>query len=274
MKKILCTFPGKFGDLLWALPTVRAIAEANGGPVGLLISSEYYTLLPLITQQPYIDAVWGSEEWVLQQTAPITPWQPPDTTWLRSVYERYDQVIHLGYRSWPSAPLPLYTWEIAQDYGKTGMVELRRPWISVAEPMPLRRGLAVGFSDEWFELKYGITELLDRDPTIPALHDCVAPKGRWAQEAQRRTHNWASAAWLINSCELFLGCCSALHVLAVATGTTAILVEPNKDRWNPIFWPLGMDGPEVTVVRGGDGLPTFDARHTIELIRSRMEGRG
>ena len=29
---ILCTFPGKHGDLLWALPTVRAISEPEPDP--------------------------------------------------------------------------------------------------------------------------------------------------------------------------------------------------------------------------------------------------
>ena len=70
--------------------------------------------------------------------------------------------------------------------------------------------------------------------------------------------NWKEAAVII-------------VVLAVALGVPAVIVEPNPMRHNPIFWPLGMDGPQVTCVKGGDGKPTHDARHTADVLREKLK---
>jgi hypothetical protein len=72
---------------------------------------------------------------------------------------------------------------------------------------------------------------------------------------------------------VFLGDCSAWHVLAMAMGIPVVLVEPLEARWNPIFYPLGMDGPQVTMVRGNDGNPTFDARHVADALTRALASR-
>ena len=45
-------------------------------------------------------------------------------------------------------------------------------------------------------------------------------------------------------------------------------MEPNPQRHNDVFWPLGKTGPQVTQVLGGDGQWTFDARHVAEAIEA------
>src|SRR5665213_3309017 len=96
--RILCTFPGRYGDIGWALPTVRAISEAAGHPVDLLIAGEFESLLPLLRLQPYLGQVSANPHWGMSD-----PWEqgvpwPPGT---------YDQVYHLQYHGWPSRPLPM-----------------------------------------------------------------------------------------------------------------------------------------------------------------------
>ncbi len=51
MSCTLCTFPGRYGDIIWALPTVRGISEVEG-PVDLLIAGEFASIVPLLEQQP------------------------------------------------------------------------------------------------------------------------------------------------------------------------------------------------------------------------------
>ena len=84
--------------------------------------------------------------------------------------------------------------------------------------------------------------------------------------------NWVDAAAKIKKAKFFLGCCSALHVLACALGKSVVMVEPNAARHNPIFDPYGKTG-RVHLVCGNDGLPTHDSRHVREALLSTREQR-
>lgn len=272
--RICCTFPGKFGDILWALPTVRAISEYYQTPVTLVISGKYGSLKRLIEDQVgYIEDVVVDHAWEVVETAPMTPRTPP-----LGVPGIYDRVYHLGYDSWPSQPLPYeieriaqMAWVEAQPFGR---IDLQRPWIKVSA-LPAR-DLAVGFSDEWFELKTGVADLLSYRFRDRALWTSTQTgrtiiycngNNRWAQEGPwLYAKEWHEAACWISSARVLLACNSALHVLGVAVGTPVVVMEPAEARWNEIFWPLGVDGPQVYQVRGNDGKPTFDARHVGDLI--------
>lgn len=262
-KRILCTMPGRHGDILWSLPTVRAISEREGVKVSLALSAKYGSLKPLLARQPYIAEVRVLGAWGLAETAPITPRTPP--TLDADHDERdFDQVVHLGYEGWPSAPLPV---DIAQRAGVE--IDLARPWITPTFSIP-RHDICAGFTDEWFELKVGLYWLLFERfvqrarPLVQLVSLSNSP--RWNREKGTPELRWEGAAAYLATTRLFVGCCSALHVLAVAVGAPAVIVEPAAARLQEVFWPLGFDGPQVRVVRGGDGLPTFDARHTGDLI--------
>jgi hypothetical protein len=260
MSNTLVTFPGRAGDLLWALPTVRAISESLGSPVDLQIAGEFESLLELLRLQPYLGHVcanphWGMDSWL----APVVVGR--DTP--------YDQVIDLGYRRWPELALPFETQYTAQScYGLEAAVDLERPWITVADSFDVGR-LVSGWSDCHFELKVGLHSLISNSVRIPTV--LAAPGSRWVTERwgegeRASTYTWEEAASALTAADVFLGDCSALHVLAVALGKPCVLVEPMEARWNPIFYPLGMDG-RVKVVKGLDGKPTFDARHTADVLR-------
>lgn len=268
MPQILCTFPGRTGDLLWALPSVRAISETYGQPVDLVVSQKYGPgLKPLLQDQPYLRDVVVDTAWQVQETAPITPRAPQVDA------GTYDRVFHLGYETWPTPDLPtdIYDRATRQSDRRLGPLDLARPWITppaYAKDLDAT-DLAVGFTDEHFELKYGLYTLLfrrlmDAHPIINLSGAEMSP--RWRQEAESYAPDLRTAAAWLSRSRCFVGCCSALHVLAVALGVPAVVVEPNPHRHQAVFWPLGTTGPQVYLVLGGDGGWTWDARHTAETI--------
>lgn len=266
--KILCTFPGRAGDILWSLPTMRAISEYFEAPVDLQIAGEFASLAALLQHQAYIGAVLADVAWGL---TPPNEWQAPAIT-------GYDHVFHLGYRGWPDKPLAQYIYDQVAS-GWLEPLNLETPWLT-APPLQHshRTSMTIGFTEAHFELKYGLTKLLtdrwgtteywkraDRSEFLPVN---LSFGSRWANESLHQgSYSWAeSAAWIRNS-HVFFGCCSALHVLAVGLGTPVVLMEPMEARWNDIFYPLGKVGPQVTLVMGLDGKPTFDARHCWETLQ-------
>lgn len=262
MVGILCTFPGRFGDLLWALPTVRAISEQAGEPVDLQIGGEFASIVPLLREQPYIRFAHADPRWDASQ------WEAPA---LQSA-TKYDATYHLGYRRWPEHPLPLEVWTSAiAQHGALPTPDLARPWISLPPPPSDRLvSFTVGFTEAWFELKYGLYNLImhrySRRWTLNNGPVSVCTGGRWRVEAHHDGASWTSAAQWIKHSHVLLADCAALHVLGVALGVPVVICEPMEARWNPIFYPLGMAGAGVTVVTGNDGKPTFDARHVGDAL--------
>lgn len=269
---IACTFPGKHGDLLWALPTVRAVAEAVRTPVDLFLGAGIGGLQPLLAHQWYLRSVTALESWVVQDTAPASPRMPPEDA---CGWADYAHVFHLGYRGWPKLGLPFETehclWsQWPEALGPHPHIDLHRPWITNTQRLP-PADVCVGFTDEYFELKYGLVQLL-REHKVLRIAETCAPKSRWADEGNGVAISlpWIYVAAQIVSSKVFLGDCSALHVLACALGKRCVIMEPNEQRHNPIFWPYGMDGPQVTIVRGLDGRPTFDARHVRDAVEAAL----
>lgn len=263
--KIRCTFPGRHGDLLWALPTVRLISETYDTKVDLQIGREYAGIVPLLQLQPYLGEVWADPLWPGDRAVLEEGGQPPHEL------GGYDRTYHLGYPRWPTRPLPFETYDrISAGWTVPESELLRRPWITVP-PLAEQEAypLAIGFTTEWFELKVGLIEILGHTwARAQAINGymLVAPGSRWTTEQPYVARDWVLAAQQLQAAKVFLGDCSALHVLAVALGTPVVAMEPNPDRWNPIFWPLGTTGPAVTLVRGTDGKPTFDARHVKDAL--------
>lgn len=288
--RILCTVPGKHGDSLWAMPTVRAISEAAGAPVDFATSPKYAGILSLLQAQEYVEETFSIDAWEVQETAPMTPWRAP---YPAGAGELYDRTVHLGYRAWPDRPLPqcIYA-QTEREYPdlKMAPLDLGRPWIT-ATPAVLRRPIAVGFTDEWFELKVGLMHLLDRalatvtaeddeadvepDSYLFAWWPSAYPGNRWEREVGCLPRGgWVETAEDLAAARLFLGDCSALHVLACALGIPCVLMEPAEARWNDIFYPYGKHGPQVTLVHGNDGRPTFDARHVRDTIEAKLKEIG
>jgi hypothetical protein len=270
--KILCTFPGKIGDILWAMPTVRAISETYETPVHFRCSNDprFSSILPLLGQQSYLASAEALPTWSIREEgiAPMSP-RVPETIDGAS----YDLVFHLGYESWPEPSTAINIYRRAAYVAEVPLaaLDLQRPWIIPPYDLP-KTDLAIGFTDEHFELKYGLYLLIFQQRDRIALVNC-STSPRWRGEGQNTGYTWEStAAWLANA-TVFLGCCSAMHVLACAVGTPVVLMEPSEARWNEVFYPYGKTGPHVTLVLGGDGRPTFDARHVLDTVRARIAAK-
>lgn len=277
--RILVTCPGRHGDILWTLPVLRELERATGAAIDLGVSPKYQGICDLAKAQPYLADSYPLTGWEIEETAPMTPWLPP------TLPTGYDRVIHLGYRGWPSRPFPF------EHYGR--MIEqlppelplpptpdlspwlTREVWISPDRPI-----VAVGFTDEWLELKAGILlALAHRFRTVTFFLFVPWQPSRWSREYG---HSWPknvavcccdlrNVARLISSASVMLGCNSVQSHIATGLGVPVVMVEPASARHHPIFYPHGKDGPEVQLVKGNDGEPTFDARHVGDALAPHLE---
>lgn len=292
MSKILCTFPGKHGDILWALPTIREISRVAGEPVDLMIGAQFARMVGLLDRQSYLCTVWAEQDWVIQDTAPASPRIPPGVGRLEGW--SYAKIYHLGYPGWPALPLPAQTMLTAADLDAlpTPLAPYIDPWITPYREIAAseiqdhpRSGIYFGWTDEWLELKLGVMVLLQQGleragiDLRAAMH--THSTSRWvtellpAPQAGGWAASWIETAQEIASCQLYVGCLSAQWVLANALGIPCVVVEPNPHRHNPIFWwpgPTEKDGqPRNTMVLGNDGKPTFDARAVVTAVKQQLQ---
>lgn len=277
MSRILATSPGRHGDLLWALPTIRALSTFYERPIDLMLSKCYSSLADLLLHQNYLGEIHVNETWEIEEGAPITPREAP----LEGYQEIWERVYHLGYRGWPMRSLPLEIWEGAKsdlelhhgEYSGRG-VTLALPWISLPGQPPedtQPRSVVIGFTDEWIELKMGLA--LAAAAHFPEVKFRVmAPRGSRHSEWSRALPSnlvlyqggWLMAARMLARASLFFGCNSALWVLANAMGKRCVIVEPNGMRHNECFW---VESPRNKMLgRGLEPGATFDARGAMELL--------
>ena len=272
---ILCTFPGRHGDILWALPTVRAISETFDQPVDLALANNYDSLSTLISQQSYIGTCFPVPTWHYNEDV--------EGSHRPSRIDGYERIINLGRTGWPTGPLAQYTWETAQRLvpdQPIAPLDLDRPWIEIAANTHYADHVAVGWSQEHLELKMGILAALVRRtyPNQTFYMLCPTFGGRWAEwdhnaeessKLQFGYWDWLITAKILAGSRVFLGCQSALWVLANALGKTCVIMEPMEARWNPIFWCAH---PRNHRVIGNDGKPTFDARAVGDMLEEVLGG--
>lgn len=97
---IACSFPGKIGDALYSLPTVRQISKIYNTKIDFYTSTYCRGLKNLIEYQPYINKCIVSENYQIKRyDMGIQPWLMPINT------TGYDKVFHLGYKTVPNTSL-------------------------------------------------------------------------------------------------------------------------------------------------------------------------
>lgn len=269
MSKILCTFPGRTGDILWALPTVRMIARFFDTPVTLAVSKKYgdQSLLNLIEEQWYVESAISLPWWEVEESAPMGPRVPPALN-----EKEYDEIFHLGYEGWPKGELAKDIWErTALQLGSNEVLDMK-PWIIVPYKES-KKQIFCGWSQEWIELKMGVTAAVEN--AVFPRYKLVIAHGHGMRHAEWNAMfdatfavtNWMGAADLLQESQFYLGCLSAQWVLANAMGKRCVVVEPSEPRWHPVFW---REDEKNVMVRGGDGKPTFDARHVVEVVKKEI----
>jgi len=281
--RLLCTCPGRHGDILLALPTLRAIAERLDTVVDLVVSPPYVGVCALAEHQPYVGDAYSLDDWAIVESAPMSPREPP------TIPPDYDHVFHLGYDGWPELPLAYEHFRLLlkqwpATLGLPPEFDLLRPWLTAQPPVPIHPSVSLGWSPEWLELKVGLTTLVaQRFPDVQFRWIRPWGHGRWDEigtlgqalpsNALPVYSDFAEAAHQISRTHVFLGCNSALSHVATGLGVPVVLMEPAEARWHPIFYSYGQDGPEVRLVKGNDGRPTFDARHVGDALAEALKGR-
>ena len=279
--KILCTCPGRHGDILLAFPTLRALAERTNTAVALAVAPAYRGVCELALLQPYIAEAFAIPDWVIEEAAPITPYIP------QTIPPGYDLVFHLGYKGWPLQALAFEHYRLLLEQwpmrsGPMPTLDIVRPWLCRPYPPILDRPwVSLGWSEEWLELKIGITvALAHRFPQVqfqwirpwaPSRYDEIGSTGQALPKNVCIVHaGWAETARTIGRSRVFIGCNSAASHVATGLGVPVVMVEPAEARWHPIFYSYGAGGPQVTLVKGNDGRPTFDARHVGDALEKTL----
>lgn len=282
--------PGRYGDLLWALPAIRALAEFHAEAPRLILPTDpanttpMRAIVPLLERQEYIGRVDIDPAWSITQDAPRGPLYPP---------VKLPGMQALGYTSWPSRPLPYESAMVAGEeiYALAcSMPEhFFRPWIEVGGvPVFHNKRLLVHWTDRYFELKLGILKEIER--VLPDVDvSWYAQKGSRMCQAGAVAAGFDTLATMMASHRVVLTDCSAAHVLATGVGVrTVLVVEPEEARHHFVFWPgtivsgpahdtnwtqqMGTPlGERIRPVLGGDRRPTFDSRHVIDEITKALD---
>jgi hypothetical protein len=228
MSKYLCTFPGKYGDILWSLPTAKYIAERIvSSPVDFAVMPYYESLLPLIKEQSYIDRAYVIPEWLrTHSNYGDQPWQIPA---IINVNEPYERIWNLGYRCHPGLPfgnpdISLMDF-IAYQQGIT-FSETMIPFLTAKdpeerdEPFDKCLNIAMAFNEQYAEQKEEFKKAY-----ITAMHgtDDIAT-------VYLDAFSWSEAASELKDAVCFVGDRSANWVIANGLGKQCITFEPHPSR--------------------------------------------
>ena len=108
MKRIAFSHPGKIGDLLYILPTVKYICERDGAIADIYTSDMCKSAESLFRYQEYVnDFIIPTDYKMVHYNQGVQPWY-------MNVPPGYDKVYQLGFELFPSGPLHKY---IAKQIG-------------------------------------------------------------------------------------------------------------------------------------------------------------
>lgn len=213
--RVLATFGGKFGDILWSLATVKSLYKKYGDRISFRIMPQYRSLLPLLNEQYYIQAALTQDDWICTGSPHgDQPWQAP-------VNEKdWDAVHHLTYRQHPMNFAPSLVESIAMQQG---LDVSRGPFICCSiKNIDQKNQIAVGFNEADIERKAGLVKyLIEKNPEFTFVDVSKL--------------SWREAAVTISESNLFLGCRSALAVVAHGVGQKVVSFETVAWRLNPLY---------------------------------------
>ena len=225
--KILATLSGKFGDIIWALPTARQLSRRHGAPVDFRIMPTYRSLLPLLRyQNDYIASAEVIEDWACTGGSPHSdqPWQPP-----HYIEQGYDLVAHLtprrhvGTNGAPMLPLAHFmAWQQNITLPEPIVPFLKAPVYEAEEPF-----VCYGFNESQRDLK---------DRLIARL--CLQLRVMDVSKLP-----WLEAASRITASGYFIGCRSACWVMAMGLGAVTWTYEPNPSRNAFGYWGMAFGLP-------------------------------
>lgn len=219
-KRVLVTFPGKFGDILWSLATAKHIANVYQTKVDFGIMPQYHTLLLFLSQQEYIKKVFTIDDWECTGSPHgDQPWSAP-----ARLEQEYDHTYHLGYRGHPSAliggPNVQLIDFIAMQHGFKLLPPVL-PFMIALDGFALDRVrkpyVAYAFNEYMYEHKLSFLNLLrSRTQDVNYVDVGSLP--------------WSISAATIKHSALFLGCRSSNWVIANGLNKPILTFEPHPER--------------------------------------------
>lgn len=286
MSGSICTFSGKYGDILWSLATAKYISEHIAKePVDFAVMPYYQNLLPLLACQPYIDWAFVVKDWFrTHSNHGDQPWQPPPllraTPMVGNGWSPYDREWHLTYRGHPgiTAPsMPLVEF-IAYQQG-ISFAEGPVPFIqadptteeeasklhfssgSMMKVIVEKRLISYAFNEQYGDLKKVFFEELWKETRPDGLEFFnVAEVG------------WKEAAWIISKSIAYVGCRSACWVLAMGLGQETFTFEPHPSRHKDCHLGRVFGSPYGKEMALPYGLPPAAAASTAaSLLRAKLE---
>ncbi len=129
------THPGKVGDLLYSLPTVKHICQIKNEMADFYTSNYCYPIVKaLLERQSYINHVYLSQTYVIEgMDMGVRPWLVPVDL------SQYETTYHLGFRTPPDKALPQFiassvgvTWNGKIEYEFDPLPTLDEPYIVLA----------------------------------------------------------------------------------------------------------------------------------------------
>lgn len=243
----LCTHPGKFGDILWSLPTAREFCKLDGRPVDFAIRPPYRSLIPLLSAQKYIADVFVIENWE-STGSPFgdQPWESPPHG---RIGIDYTIVTDLGYRS-PPRDLGCARFLAAQhgmNLPETGFYPFLTVVPSSAAPTAPKKnryiGVGIGGREMEQQMKFWVE----------------ISKVTQIQLLDLSKFGWLEAGTALDDvqCVAFVGSRSSLRVLALGLGKSTIIFEPHPGR-NLVPHRAGAGAREVRVTTIQQGVSVLE----------------
>src|SRR5882724_4266393 len=205
---VAVTFSGRYGDILWSLPTAREIAKIHG-PVDFFMMKDFEGIAPLLNSQPYIAQARGLDGWnCLADGCGAQPREHPPIS-------GYTQVFDLTYPCFPHAPLV----DFIAIINRISFTQPVIPFLTT-EPSTVQYDLAVS-------LKFRDKMEIFFKPLVEALE---ARLNRHLTYVETELLPWDKAASAIAASRLFVGDKSSNQVMAHGVCKPVLIYETNRDR--------------------------------------------
>jgi hypothetical protein len=105
---MIVTMPGKLGDALYSLPTIKLLSEIRGEKITFWTSPYCKPLKTLFEAQRCVKDVFIDNQYAYQHdNLGMQPWRMQNAELVGQ------EVIHLGFRGYPPCSLPLYMLRLA-----------------------------------------------------------------------------------------------------------------------------------------------------------------
>lgn len=213
MRQVLCTAPGRYGDILWSLAAVQELWRREKPDITFAVMPKWEKILPFVGQQPYINRIIAPPTWKEQHShCGSQPWKPPLGT------HNFDAVYHFGYRAHPEVQLIDYP---ATIHPELKVTESAIPFLYVGTPLPSPKTIPYHFSYHQHGAPGFMREIKKRFPGYEFI--------------DTDSLSFWDAARAIARAPMFLGSRSSCYVIAQGLGRPCLIYEKAGYRRHMIY---------------------------------------